>query len=102
MPKALEVCCEKEIYLDPEMEKDLRDRLSRVCGHIEGIKRMLANHESCDDLLVQLGAVSAALNQVTIKLLEGHMETCVRESVEKGEGVEALYRLKSALAKVIR
>ena len=102
MPKAPEICCETETYLTSEVEKDLRDRLSRVCGHIEGIKRMLANHESCDDLLVQLGAVSAALNQVTIKLIEGHMETCVRESVEKGEGVEALYRLKSALAKVIR
>src|SRR5579875_2620622 len=68
MNKALSVT--KSIYLDPEVEAELQNRLSRIEGHIRGIKRMLAAHASCEDLLIQLSAVRSALNQVTGRLLE--------------------------------
>ncbi len=55
MGKALAVL--KDIYLDPEVETDLQHRLSRIEGHVRGIKRMLTEHESCEKLLVQLSAV---------------------------------------------
>ena len=71
----------KDIYLDPEVEADLQNRLSRIEGHVRGIKRMLGEHASCEDLLIQLSAVRSALNQATVRLLENHMETCVAECV---------------------
>ena len=91
-----------EIYLDPEVEKELQDRLSRIEGHVRGIKRMLAEHASCEDLLLQLSAVRAALNQATARLLEDHLETCVAECVRAGQGEKALRELKGALAQVIK
>lgn len=94
--------CPDEIYLEPEVMKDLTDRLHRIEGHVRGIARMLEEHKSCDDLLGQLAAVRSAVNQVAVRLLEGHMATCVADSVERGEGVEALARLKGALASVLR
>ncbi|MFQ5696454.1 MAG: metal-sensing transcriptional repressor, partial [Terriglobia bacterium] len=39
MAKSLAVL--KDIYLDPEVEEDLQNRLSRIEGHVRGIKRML-------------------------------------------------------------
>ena len=42
MPKQLSVL--KDIYLDPEVEADLQNRLSRIEGHVRGIKRMLGEH----------------------------------------------------------
>lgn len=91
----------EEIYLSPELIDDLQDRLSRIEGHVRGIKRMLSDHENCEALLVQTAAVKSALNQVIIKLLEGHMETCVAECARQGD-VEALDRLRTALALVLK
>lgn len=92
----------EEVYLEPELEKELQDRLSRIAGHVNGVKRMLTEQKDCESILVQVAAVKAAVNQVAIKLLEGHMETCVSECVLKGEGVQALKKLRSALSKVLK
>ena len=97
-----QVCIADEVYLRPEIEKDLKDRLSRIEGHVRGIRRMLDEHKSCDEILIQMSAIKAALNQVTIRLLEGHMETCVLEGVKSGEGEVALASLKGALARVLK
>jgi DNA-binding FrmR family transcriptional regulator len=43
----------EEVYLEPELEKDLQDRLSRIAGHVNGIKRMLTEHRDCESILVQ-------------------------------------------------
>jgi len=93
---------ELEIYLDPEVEKELQDRLSRIEGHVRGIKRMLGEHASCEDLLLQLSAVRSAINQATARLLENHMETCVTDCVRAGQGEKALRQLKGALTHVIK
>jgi len=92
----------KDIYLDPEVEEELQNRLSRIEGHVRGVKRMLAEHASCEDLLIQLSAVRAALNQATARLLENHMETCVADCVRVGQGEKALRQLKGALTQVIK
>ncbi len=88
-------------YLDPELVDKLQARLSRIEGHIRGVKRMLDDKDDCESILIQTSAIKAALNQVIIKLLEGHMETCITECVAAGD-VEALDRLKKALALVLK
>ncbi len=92
----------KDMYLDPEVEEELQNRLSRIEGHVRGVKRMLAEHASCEDLLIQLAAVRSALNQATARLLENHMETCVADCVRAGHGEKALRELKGALTQVIK
>ncbi len=91
----------KAVYLEEELKKELQDRLSRIEGHIRGIKEMLARRESCNDLLMQLAAVRAALNQATIKLLEGHMDTCVRQCLTERD-LDELKKFKEALALVLK
>ena len=92
------ICSDREMYLTPDLEEDLQGRLSRIEGHVRGIKKMLAQHKDCESLLTQVAAVKAAINQVSIRLIEGHMETCVKEDIIKGKGVEALGKLKGALS----
>ena len=100
MSKPLSVM--KNIYLDPEVEEELQNRLSRIEGHVRGIKRMLGEHASCDDLLIQLTAVRGAVNQTAARLLENHMDTCVADCVRAGQGEKALRQLKGALTQVIK
>ena len=92
----------QEIYLDPEVKEELQNRLSRIEGHVRGIERMLAQHASCEDLLIQLSAVRAAVNKVTARLLENHLETCVADCVRAGQGEKALRQVKSALTQVVK
>ena len=94
--------CPPDVYLEPEVEEALRNRISRIQGQLGGIKRMLDQHESCDEILVQLAAVKQAVNGTARQLLEGHMETCVLESVRSGEGEEAFERLKGALGRFLK
>lgn len=92
----------KDMYLDPEIEQDLHNRLSRIEGHVRGVKRMIEEHASCEDLLLQLTAIRSALNQVAARLLENHMDTCVAEAVRTGGGQKALAHLKGALSQVLK
>jgi len=91
-----------ETYLDPELIVNLKNRLNRIEGHVRSIKRMLDDKEDCESILIQASAVKAAMNQVLVKLLEGHMETCVSDCVKAGDVDEALGRLKGALALVLK
>jgi DNA-binding FrmR family transcriptional regulator len=92
----------EKTYLSPELEENIQNRLSRIEGHVRGVKRMLGEHQDCENILIQLAAIKSALNQVIIKVLEGHMETCVMECVVEGDGEEALERLQSALSLVLK
>jgi DNA-binding FrmR family transcriptional regulator len=101
MPKSLAVCLPR-VYLDPEVERELDRRLSRIEGHVRGVRRMLSEHGTCEDLLLQLGAIRAAVRQVEARLLENHLETCVADAVRAGKGAKALERLRGALSQVIK
>ena len=89
-------------YLTKDTRTDLDHRLARIEGHVRAVRQMLAEDESCDDLMTQLAAVRAATTQAIVKLFEGHMETCVRNCVQTGKGQEALTGLTGALTTLLR
>jgi DNA-binding FrmR family transcriptional regulator len=94
--------CLPNVYLKPNVERRIQNRLKRIEGQIRGVQRLITEHHSCDDILIQIGAVKQAINGVALELLEGHMDTCVAESVEEGRGTKTLASLKGALAHVLR
>ena len=42
--------------------KAVLNRLSRAIGHLESIKRMVEDGRDCSEVLIQLSAVKAAIN----------------------------------------
>jgi len=102
MANLSETYVESEVYLEPELEMELQNRLSRIEGHIRGVKEMLSEHRDCESLLIQLAAIRGAINQVTVKLLEEHIRMCVASGVASGEGMMTLDRLKRSLATIVR
>jgi len=81
--------------------KEVLNRLSRIEGHVKGLRRMAEREDDCPDILVQISAVRAALSQVGRVLLEDHMETCILEAARDGTGKEAVADLKAALERYI-
>lgn len=99
---ALPVLSDDGLYLNEEDEQAIQHRLSRLEGQVRGIKRMLASHQSCDDVLVQVAALRQAVSGVASELVQAHMATCVLGRIEAGRGAEAVQSLKSALGKVLK
>lgn len=94
-------CCHHK--LTPRSEKELRNlknRLNRMAGQLNGIGRMLDDNRYCGDILNQVAAVESALQSFGYLILREHMETCVVEEIQKGnvdvveEAVELIKKLK--------
>jgi DNA-binding FrmR family transcriptional regulator len=60
-------------------------RLSRMEGQVRGIARMIEREEYCVDILQQTAALRAAVDSLSILLLEDHVQGCIRTAAEKGE-----------------
>lgn len=60
-------------------------RLSRIEGQVRGIARMVERDEYCVDILQQTAALRAAVDAISILILEDHVQGCVRTAAERGE-----------------
>jgi len=60
-------------------------RLSRIEGQVRGISRMIEREEYCVDILQQTAALRAAIDAVSIMVLEDHVQGCIRTAAERGE-----------------
>lgn len=63
-------------------------RLASAAGHIRGIERMVNDDVHCLDTIRQIHAVQAALNKVSIMLLDAHLHTCMASAVHSNEPAE--------------
>jgi len=81
--------------------KKVIDRLSRIEGHVRGIKKMVDEDRDCPDLLHQLAAVKAAINKTGELILEDHIESCMINAVKEGNTDEYIKELKEAISKLI-
>jgi DNA-binding FrmR family transcriptional regulator len=52
-------------------------RLRRVEGQIRGIQRMLEEDRVCEDIVTQVMAARTALDQVSLLILNHHVERCI-------------------------
>lgn len=59
-------------------------RLSRIEGQVRGIARMIEREEYCIDILQQTAALRAAVDSVSMMILEDHVRGCVRTAAEQG------------------
>ena len=85
---------------DPSRE-DIARRLARMAGHANSLKRLWEEGRDCDDMLTQIAAVRAALDQVGKAILEQHIEQCVTRAVRHSEPDEAIRDLKDALDRFV-
>lgn len=73
-------------------KRDLLRRLRRIEGQIRGLQRMVEEEKYCVDVLVQIAAVKAALDKVSMALLEEHTRGCVRRALREDDAADAAIR----------
>lgn len=81
-------------------EESLRaivNRLSRIEGHIRGVKVMVQESRACPDVLVQIAAVRGALDRVARIILDEHLTECIGRAAQEGNIEAEIEELKAAL-----
>lgn len=84
-----------------EHTKAVLNRMARIIGHMESIRRMVEDGRDCSEVLVQIAAVKSAINNVGKVILQDHIRHCIVDAVEEGDE-QALEDLCSAMDKFMK
>lgn len=111
LPRSLEPSHDRNHHHDPDHEasdphphvhseasrKQILNRLSRLEGHIRGIKTMVQDDRSCPEVLIQVAAVRGALDRVSRMILDEHLTECIARAAKEGNIEMEIEELKAAL-----
>jgi DNA-binding FrmR family transcriptional regulator len=65
------------MQLPDEVIDDVRKRLRRVAGQVQGVERMLEGGRECRDIVTQISAATKALEQAGFRLVASGLTYCV-------------------------
>ncbi len=81
--------------------KAVLNRMARLIGHLQSVRRMVEEGRDCSEILLQISAVDAALKNVGKIILKDHMEHCIVDAVQEND-LEAIARLEQAIDRFVR
>jgi DNA-binding FrmR family transcriptional regulator len=84
-----------------EDKEDLKKRLRRVAGQVNGVERMVDEERYCIDILTQISAIRSALDRVAIGVLDDHARHCVVDAAA-GQREERTTEMMDAVARLLR
>ena len=85
---------------DPNEKRRQINRISRVIGHLEFVKRMIAHDEDCSAVLMQISAAKSALNGLGKEIITEHISHCIAHAVEEGN-TAAIEEFQTAIQKYL-
>jgi len=77
-------------------------RLKRIEGQVRGLIKMIEDDKSCEEVLIQIGSVKAALHKAGQVILEGHLHHCVLDGIREGNEDETIKKLSAAIEQFSR
>jgi CsoR family transcriptional regulator, copper-sensing transcriptional repressor len=84
-------------------KEELLKRLARVEGQVRGVSRMVEEDRYCIEVLTQISAARAALEQISLGLLDGHARHCMLGEGEAPEDPnEQVEELMGAVGRLVR
>lgn len=89
-------------YLYSKDKEVLLRRMRRIEGQARGIQRMIENNRYCPEIIQQLTALSRAVSEVSLLLLQDHIEGCVTDAIQHGHGTEMVQELVAVIRRTMR
>ena len=82
---------------------ELLQRLARLEGQVRGVAKMVEEDRYCIDVLTQISAARAALEKISLGLLDGHARHCMLGEGEAPEDPnEQVEELMGAVGRLVR
>lgn len=70
---------------DDEKIKQIGNRLSRIIGQLQAVKRMTEEKRECGEILIQVSAARSALESVSKLILQDHVNNCIQNAIESND-----------------
>jgi DNA-binding FrmR family transcriptional regulator len=86
------------VKIDEEVTGPVLNRLRRAQGQLAGVIAMIESGRDCQDVLVQLAAVSRALDRAGFKIVASGMRQCMTAGAEAEMTQEQMEKLFLTLA----
>ncbi len=87
-------------FVPDERKAEVRRRLKRARGQVDGIERMLGENRPCAQILQQIAAAQEALRAAGKLMVRSYIEKCATEGIKAGreneiydEFLEIIYRM---------
>jgi CsoR family transcriptional regulator, copper-sensing transcriptional repressor len=81
------------VTVDQARKEELKKRLNRISGQVEGLKKMLEDGRYCIDILNQSSSVQEALRGFSRALMRNYLESCATAALRsaKPEDADRIY-----------
>ncbi len=77
-------------------------RLKRIEGQVRGISRMLQERRYCIEVLQQLTAVRRAVDEVSLRIMRGHINHCVSDAIRRRDGAQKVDELMQTIHRFVK
>ena len=83
-------------------KSSLLARMKKIEGQAKGIQRMIGEERYCIDIVQQLSALSAAVDEVSLLILQSHIEGCVTDAIRERHGEDHIKELMGTIRKAMK
>ena len=80
----------------------LLTRMKKIEGQAKGIQQMIDDDRYCIDIVQQLTALAAAADEVSLLILESHIEGCVADAIREQHGEGHIKELIGTIRKAMK
>jgi DNA-binding FrmR family transcriptional regulator len=77
------------VLSDQEQIAAISKRIKRAQGQLGAVARMLEEGRSCDEIVIQMSAVSKAVSTAAFTLISSSLKECIMDDKSNSEAVTA-------------
>jgi DNA-binding FrmR family transcriptional regulator len=91
-----------EAFVPDERKAEIRNRLARAKGQLQGVERMLSENRPCVEVLTQIAAAQEALRRAGRVMVRNYLERCAASAIKAGREREVYDELMDVIFKLTR
>ena len=91
-----------KVFVPDARKQEVRRRLKRARGQVDGIERMLGENRPCAEILQQIAAAQEALRAAGKVMVRNYMESCATEGIKAGRGNEVYDEFLEIIYRMVR
>lgn len=91
--------CIRKKHRSAEEKKNLTKRLNIIEGQVRGVKDMVLEDRYCDEIMIQISAITKSLKSLGTEMLKSHLRTCVVKDI-KDNKLEVLDEVVDLFGKI--
>jgi DNA-binding FrmR family transcriptional regulator len=90
------------VFVPDERKAEVRRRLKRARGQVDGVERMLEADRPCREILQQIAAAQEALRAAGKIMVRNYLESCVTRGIKAGRGKEVYDEFLDVTYRMVR